>query len=365
MSFPQDKRNAESEEQIRAEEHVERYSGRSVVIAFILLAIFLYLIRIILLPFAVAGVVAYILSPLVNLLTVRTRLPRTAVAAALFLAVLGLAILLAVLIFPALVSEATRLTTDLKGSVTNTIKGALGGDSIQIFGMRLNAAELGAQAEATARDWLGQMKNIVYMATWSFSVAFGAFLTLVIFFYFMVNGPSIAEGLLDLAPPKQRPFVRLIWSRVDPVLKRYFIGVGIVVLYASCAAYIGLHFFLNLQHAVLLALLTGVLEIIPVVGPLLSAVIAGLIAIQSATSVWNIVEYIIYASALRLSIDQLFGPVVLGRAARIPAVLVIFCFLAGGILYGILGVVLAIPVALTIRIVLNVVYDEPNDREAV
>ncbi len=365
MSHPQDEGSAETEEQIRAQEHVERFSGRSVVIAFILLAIFLYLIRIILLPFAVAGIVAYILSPLVNLLTDRTRLPRTTVDVTLFLAVLGIAILLAILIFPSLLSEATRLATDLKGSVTNTVKGALGGEGTQIFGKRLDAAELGAQAEATARNYLGDMKNVISIATWSFSVAFGVFLTLVIFFYFMVNGPNIAEGLFDLAPPKQRPFVRLIWSRVDPVLKRYFIGVGVVVLYASGAAYVGLHFFLNLQHAVLLALLTGILEIIPVVGPLLSAVIAGLIAMQSATSVWNIVEYVIYASALRLSIDQLFGPVVLGKAARIPAVLVIFCFLAGGILYGIVGVVLAIPVALTIRTVLSVVYNEPSERGVV
>ena len=78
---------------------------------------------------------------------------------------------------------------------------------------------------------------------------------------------------------------------------------------------------------------------------------------------WNIVEYIIYASALRLSIDQLFGPIVLGKAARLPPVLIIFCFMAGGVLFGIVGVILAIPVALTIRIVLEIIYEEPAKTE--
>jgi predicted PurR-regulated permease PerM len=99
---------------------------------------------------------------------------------------------------------------------------------------------------------------------------------------------------------------------------------------------------------------------IPVIGPLMAAVIAGVVALQAATSIWNIIAYVIYAAALRLSIDQLFGPVVLGQVARMHPVLVIFCFLSGGVLLlGVAGVLIAVPVALTIRIVLATLYDEP------
>ena len=130
----------------------------------------------------------------------------------------------------------------------------------------------------------------------------------------------------------------------------------------STAAYIGLGLFLGLKHALVLALLTGFLEVIPLIGPAASAVIGGLVAVQEAASAGGIIAYIIYAAALRVSIDQFFGPIVLGRAGRIPPVLVIFCFLAGGLLFGIVGVVLAVPVALAVRITLNVLYEESEPR---
>ena len=95
---------------------------------------------------------------------------------------------------------------------------------------------------------------------------FGLILTLVLLFYFLLSGPSMARGLLKLMPPRQRPLIMHIWTVLDPVLKRYFIGVLVVVAYAAAAAYVGLGLVLGIPHAVLLALLTGVLEMIHVIG---------------------------------------------------------------------------------------------------
>jgi predicted PurR-regulated permease PerM len=146
---------------------------------------------------------------------------------------------------------------------------------------------------------------------------------------------------------------------LHPILLRYFVGIAIVIIYASFAAYLGLGFFLRLQHAAFLAVATGILEVVPVAGPALAAIIAGLAALQEAKGIWSIVDYVIYASALRLSIDQLVGPLVLGRAARLNPPLVIFCFLTGGLLFGIAGVILAVPAALTIKVALAAMYREP------
>jgi predicted PurR-regulated permease PerM len=123
-------------------------------------------------------------------------------------------------------------------------------------------------------------------------------------------------------------------------------------------AYLGLGLVLGLHHAFILALLTGVLEIIPLVGPLSAAVIAGLVAVQQAASSWDIWGYVIYATVLRLSIDQLVGPIVLGNAARLRPVLVMFCFLVGGALFGVVGVILAVPTALAVKVTLSVLYSE-------
>lgn len=66
-----------------------------------------------------------------------------------------------------------------------------------------------------------------------------------------------------------------------------------------------------------------------------------------------------YATTPAISIDQLFGPLVLGAAARLHPVLVIFCFLSGRLLFGVVGVILAGPMALVVKTTLTVLYDEP------
>jgi len=174
--------------------------------------------------------------------------------------------------------------------------------------------------------------------------------------YFLLDARPIAAGLLWLVPPGKRADAERIWHELDPLLRRYFIGVALVVAYASAAAYLGLGIVLGLHHALILALLTGVLEIIPVIGPLAAAVMAGLMAVQQAASAADIWAYVGYATVLRLSIDQLVGPLVLGKAARVHPVVVILCFLAGGALFGIVGMILAVPGALLVKVTLSVLY---------
>jgi predicted PurR-regulated permease PerM len=187
---------------------------------------------------------------------------------------------------------------------------------------------------------------------------FGFMLVWVLIAFFLLDTPALAAGVLWLVPPRRRAQVEHIWHQLDPLLRRYFIGVAAVVAYATVAAYLGLGLLLGLRHAVVLALLTGVLEIIPIVGPLAAAVMAGLVAVQQAANSSDIWAYAGYATALRLSIDQLVGPIVLGNAARVHPVVVIFCFLAGGTLFGIVGMILAVPTALLVKVTLSVLYRE-------
>jgi predicted PurR-regulated permease PerM len=227
----------------------------------------------------------------------------------------------------------------------------------------MDAAQIAETAATGFRDWIENVNVLTFMGGAVIGSAFGSFLTLILLFYFLVSGPSIAEGLFWLVPPKQRPLIHGdVWPQLDPVLRRYFIGVIAVVLFAAVASYVGLGIFLKLPHAPFLALLTGLLEAIPVVGPIAAAAMAGVVALQQATGISLIIGYALYLAALRLSIDQLFGPVVLGAAARVHPVLIIFCFLSGGVLFGIAGVIMAVPVALVVKITLATLYDETQGR---
>jgi predicted PurR-regulated permease PerM len=252
------------------------------------------------------------------------------------------------------------ILTDLQGIVGSAARSALGDSKVTLLGEAMNAEQLAGAVVTGVRDWLGNAGRLAALGTATFAIMFGMILTLVLLFYFLFSGPVVVRGLLALMPPGQRPLIRHVATQVDPLLRRYFIGVVVVVAYASTAAYIGLGFFLGIPHAVFLALLTGLLEMIPVIGPIAAAVIAGLVAVRYATGIGPIIAYAVYATALRLSIDQLFGPLVLGSAARVHPVVVIFCFLAGGALFGIVGIILAVPAALLVRTTLAILYDEPR-----
>jgi predicted PurR-regulated permease PerM len=320
-------------------------------------ALLLYLLRNVLLPFVIAAVIAYLCAPLIERLTARTRLPRRLVALCVFAALVAAVALLAFLGLPPLLHQVQGLLGDLHGAVADFMRAVIGTHSVQLLGSTLDAERL---ADLMVGGVQQQMSGaqLLKLIGWSVTGLFGFMLVWVLIAYFLLDTPAIAAGALWLVPPRRRAQVERIWHELDPQLRRYFIGVAAVIVYASLVAYLGLGLLLGLHHALILALLTGFLEVIPVVGPLASAVMAGLVAVQQAATSRDIWAYVGYATALRLSIDQLVGPIVLGNAARVHPVVVILCFLAGGTLFGIVGMILAVPTALLVKVTLAVLYRE-------
>jgi len=333
---------------------------------FLTLAIFaglmvvLYLIRDILFPFVFAGVLAYVCTPLIDWLARRTRAPRWIFAILVLVLLMGIAALIGWLGIPPLIKQVTHAGGNLEGSLEGMLRQFIGNGTINLLGTPVNARDLAHNIIQGLQHLLSNDARVMTLLGYGFAGMFGFILCWVLLGYLLVAGSRTGDQLFWLIPPTHRDFAHRVWRDLHNVLWRYFVGVALVVIYASTAAYIGLGLILDIHHAVFLALISGLLEVIPVIGPFASATIAGLVAVQQATSAWNIVEYIMYAVALRVSIDEFFGPIVLGRAAYLPPVLVMFCFLAGGILYGIVGVVIAVPFALSIKATLAELYRDPE-----
>jgi predicted PurR-regulated permease PerM len=343
------------------DEHGEvgRMSTPTIIFVLIVVALLLYELQIILLPFLISGVAAYICTPLVRWLASRTGFSRAFFSVVVFVAILLIVGLTGFLALPPLKRGLARVVFDFQDIVSTLAKSAIGDRTIDFFGKSMNATQLAQAAVSSLRGWIEQPEKILLLGGVTFAAVWAFFLIPTLLFYFLYSGPRVFRGLLWLVPPAHRPLVLDIWSRLDPVLRRYFVGIVIVVAYATTAAYLGLGIVLHIPHAFFLALLTGVLEMIPAIGPLASAIIAGLAAVHYATGIGAIIGYAIYATVLRLSIDQLFGPLALGVAARLHPVVIIFCFIAGGVLFGIAGVVMAVPVALVVKTCLAVLYNEP------
>lgn len=349
-----------SEDRERIERALDAGEARAVMLAAAGLTVFLYFIKLILLPFVLPAILAYICTPAVDWLAKRTRWPRLFFAVLFFLGILIIAGLFATFAGTHVAAQAESLGADLQSLLEKFLTEALGNGQVQFLGHPLNAHQIAQALMDRIGNWISQTDHLALFAGYSLGAIMAVFMSAVLLFYFLVSGERIARGLLWLVPPHRRGLVRRIWDRLDPVLTRYFIGMIVVVIYATTAAYIGLYLVLNIHHAILLALLTGILETVPVIGPTSAAVIAGLVSLQTATGFVSILDYALYATALRLSIDQLIGPIVLGTAAHVHPVLIIFCFLSGGIVFGIPGIILAVPVALLIKSTLATLYGDES-----
>ena len=320
--------------------------------------VFLFFVRHILLPFILAAALAFVLTPLVDLMHRRSRLPRWMGAVIIYIGVLITLALLGYFVGGPLVRDVADVVQKFPQMLHNLIN--------QFSGMAQEAVGHPIDSRAVTTLVLDELRALVgsgtllSLAGYGVAAVFGAVLLLVLLLYFLISGKTVAAGVFWLVPPEYRREVGAIVDKVLPLLWRYFVGLLVVVTYTTTAAWIGLGVVYQLPRAPLLAVMIGLLELVPLIGPAASIAIIALNAAQQ-TGPFAILGLIVFAVALRISIDQLVGPLVLGQVARLHPVVIIFAFLSGAVLFGVIGLLLAVPVAASIKIVLTTYYAEPVD----
>ncbi len=323
--------------------------GVDVAVLIAIIGLLAYVVRWALLPFVFSAAVAFVIDPLIRAAQQRTGLSRGFVGAIVcgvaFLALGTAAYWGSRLVVPAIGAAIADAPATIERAATTLI----GPNGARIFGRTYTPAEIAATVSDGIADAV-RSKGMLSIGALGMTGIFGIVLTLVLVPYFVISGPRLVSGTLWLVPPRTRRQVAATLDRVAPLLRRYVAGVGAVVLVTATVAWCGFGPLFHLPHAVLLAIVVGTLEIIPVIGPITSATIVMLIAMQQHT-VSAAAGLAAFAMSLRFAVDNVVGPIVLGTAARLHPVVVIFSFLCGGALFGLLGVVLAVPVAAAIRIV--------------
>lgn len=336
-----------------------RDGGWSLFAAFVAAALLLHQVKVAIVPFVLALIVGFITDPLIRRLQARTGWKRSTVAWIVFV-VLLIAFLGAVYGAALSISKDTReLIADAPGVLKDVLRRLFGTHPFAHMGKIMTADSLAAEVMDSAQKAFSF--GAAYKATSDFVLALAAFfLTWVLIAYVMIGAPQLAKGALWLVPPGRRPPIQRLAPKVIPVIQRYFIGLAAVVIITFVLAWLGFGLALRLPHALILSIAIGLLETIPGLGPFLSGVLAGLASL-SAHSLMATGFTIFYVIALRLVVDNVVGPLVLGRQTELPPLAVIFSLIVGGLLFGLPGFLLAVPVGAIVRIVLVAVYE---DREA-
>lgn len=317
-------------------------------------------LRNLLLLFVLAGGAAAALDPAVKYLMRRSSVPRWGIAALMLATALVLGAAAGWWGYVRIGPGAKRFLDNPPAAVHAFVVRSLNGEHASILGREIDAQHVSDWLLAQAHAKLGPTPETVFGRI-AAAALFGVILFFVLFFYFLAQGPDLARASIKLAPPDSRPRLRRLFAKAGPVLQRYFAGLFVVVLFTSLATWFFVGPIFHLPAAPALGLITGVLELIPVAGPTASMTLLSAVAIMHGGSLWNLAGFGLFCFLLRMAIDQVIGPVVLGRSVKLSPVVVIFAFLAGGALLGVLGALIAIPTIALARMALEDYYALPGE----
>src|SRR5437867_569414 len=315
-------------------------------------------------PFVWAGVLAFVLLPLVGLLERRLSLPRTAAAAVVFLGLLAVIIGGARILVPLAVDQVRDLQRTLPTLVANA-QNTLAETADQV-GLE-NLDELIVNFAGVT-----DVTQMVARGAVPFIVGLGHFLLellvfLIATFFLLRDAPRLFQWFRRVLPASQRNELIPLIGQVNVLLGRYVRGQLLLIGVMATATFIGLS-VLQVPFVLLLAIMTGVLEVIPIVGPITAGAIASLVALGhpapwGLSQIWYVVVVAVMYTVLRHAEDYFVIPLVIGRIVRLHPAVVIFSLLTGGALYGLLGVLVAVPVAASLRLVLIYVGAKLRDED--
>lgn len=333
-------------------------------LAIIAAALFILHVASILPPFIWAAVTAYLAHPLVKRIQHASRLPRGVVIAVLYVIFIGLLIFLAVQVVPVLFDQTRAFVNSLPALISTAQDELLREPQIRIGGITIDTRDFSAQAIQLAQQLVTRFsKEAVPLALYTVALLIKVLVYLLTTFYLLLQGDGLIRGIQRLAPTRHQGTVGRIIQRVDRTFGAYIRAQLALFAIVSFATFIILS-LLQVQYALVLAIATGILELIPIIGPWVAAGSAVLVGLSQGTTPfhWSPIQLALVIAfayfALRMAQDQLIIPQLIGRVVKLHPILVIFGLLVGSQIGGMLGLFLAVPTLAALKIIIVEVLEE-------
>ena len=205
---------------------------------------------------------------------------------------------------------------------------------------------LGGQLGAIA----GRILELGGFVLGALSGLFAVVLVLLIALYLIMYGAQIRQYFLSFLDPARRPRVRSVTDRMGQRMGQWVLGQLALSAVVGVVTFIGLT-IIGVPGAVLLAVIAAIGEVIPIVGPILSAIPAIIVALIESP-VQGIITLVFYVVLQQLE-SYVLAPNIVGRAVKLNPLAVLLALLIGGTLLGIVGALVAVPVAAALAVVLD------------
>jgi predicted PurR-regulated permease PerM len=318
----------------------------------------LFLIRDVLLLIYMGGVVAIGLAPLVNRiegfpLGSRLRVPRWAAILVIYVFFVGTLIAVGMMVIPPLVAQARALWAALPQIMHDAQRWLI---DRGLLVQELSFIEVVQQSPVPGTDAVGTLMA----ALWGFvGGLFGSVTILILAFYFLVDAKNIIEAFVKLFPRHNRRRVEDACARVSIKVSGWLGGQLLLASIIGGSAALGL-FLMGVPYFYVLALLAGIGEMMPIVGPLLAAIPAVIVALSVSPGLAiAVTAFFVFQQQFE---NHLLVPKLMERQVGVSAVVIILAILIGGSLLGIVGAILAVPSAAIAQVLLEeLIFPESRD----
>jgi len=321
-------------------------SGSTItVLMFLALAALLWFLKDLVLILVTAVVIASAMEPAVNFLT-RRRIHRILSVILVYLCVFSAFISVLFIFIPPLLGDAadflSRLPQTLSAiNISDATHGLLPWGNV---GDQISSADLLRNISKTLSDTTGG----VFTTLSAFFGGLTSFVLIIVFsFYFSVQETGVDDFLRVVTPIKEQAYVLNLWKRSQEKIGKWMQGQLILGIIVGILLYLGL-VILGIPNALMLAVIAGLFELIPVFGQILAAIPALMIGFADGG-----VTALLLVAGLYLVVQQfeahLIYPVVVKKVVGVPPLLVIIALIVGAKLAGFLGILLSVPIAAAIQ----------------
>lgn len=242
---------------------------------------------------------------------------------------------------------------------------------------------LGQVEDLLSTDWLTQiyqevqatnmLERITEQFTNVFSVTLGSIgslfggiarVTVTIFtmpfvlYYILVDRTRFKRGILNITPTRARPVVSKFMAQASFQVGSYVRGELMVALTVAIIFYIGYR-IIDLEYALLLSIIAGVLNLIPYLGSILASIPA--LIIGAFVSPWQLIQVMIVLAVEQTIEGRIVSPLILGNRLDVHPLVILFILLVSGSLFGFMGLILAVPGFGVLRVIWNLFFDWLKD----
>lgn len=304
-------------------------------------------------PFVVAVIISYLLNPIVNLLANHS-VPRSLAVLLIYSLFIGAICVILINLVPLFHIQLRELAEHLpewNARVQSWIDQYNHSKDALPETLRQGLEKSLDRMEGSVSDGIG---NIMSSLGTTINQLFLAVIVPFLVFYMLKDVDVIEKTLITLLPIRRRKDVLRLFRDVDEALGNYVRGQLMVCLAVGILAYIG-YLIIGLPYALILALVVGIFNVIPYLGPFFGAVPALMVALSLSKEM--VIAVIIVNLAVQMLEGNVLSPQIVGRTLQMHPLFIIFALLVGGELGGIFGLILAVPFFAVCKVIVEHVVD--------